>query len=115
MKYQLKCKNCDITNHRINETIKEFNSLSFSEYPTFTEKNYNVYIIKYGKLKKIYDSMLLSFEVQDTILLYNKNFTELFEQMNKIVNSKPKIENEEMLKQYVTLFICLDFGVKCFI
>lgn len=51
--------------------------------------------------------MLLSFEDQDTIAIYNRIFPQLIEQMNKTVNLNPKIENDAMLKQYILILFII--------
>ena len=84
----------------IKETIESFQSLNFENYPFFQNKQYNPYILKFTKMKKIYDNLLNGFRKEEIIEIYNKEFKELFEKMENVIHSKCKIENENELKQF---------------
>ena len=82
------------------ETINEFKQLDFTNYPFFTEKDYNSYIKKFSKLKKVYDSMIGCFENYDITEIYNKILNTFINNFYSLVSSKGRIEPDTMLRQF---------------
>lgn len=82
------------------ETINEFKQLDFANYPFFTEKEYNSYIKKFSKLKKVYDSMIGCFENYDITEIYNKILNTFINNFYSLVISKGRIEPDTMLRQF---------------
>ena len=84
----------------IDETINSIEEINFEKYPIFQSKQYNSYILKFTKMKKIYDNMLYGFLTEDIIQIYNEEFKKLFEKMENVISNKPHIENENEFKQF---------------
>lgn len=95
-------------------TINEFKALDFSNYPTFTEKDYNNYIKKFCRMKKLYDNMIGAFDKKDIIDVFNKIFKSFFDLMGSVVENKPKIEDDTQLKQFRAEMLYLKKVLKLF-
>lgn len=95
-------------------TINEFKTLDFTNYPTFTEKDFNNYIKKFCRMKKLYDIMVGAFDKKDIIDIFNKIFKSFFDLMESVVESKPKIEDDAQLKQFRAEMVYLKKVLKLF-
>ena len=89
-----------LLNRAIDETINLIDGINFEKYPICEAKKYNPYILKFSKMKTIYDNMKYGFNNDDIIKIYNEEFKLLFEKMEKVIHNKPRIENENELKQF---------------
>ena len=89
-----------LLNILIDETINLIEGINFEKYPICEAKKYNPYILKFSKMKTIYDNMKYGFNNDDIIKIYNEEFKLLFEKMEKVIHNKPRIENENELKQF---------------
>ena len=89
-----------LLNRAIDETINLIDGTNFEKYPICEAKKYNPYILKFSKMKTIYDNMKYGFNNDDIIKIYNEEFKLLFEKMEKVIHNKPRIENENELKQF---------------
>ena len=79
--------------------LNELNKLNFDNYPTFQEKNYNVYIKKFTLMKKVYDNIINGFSNEEVKNIFENNFNIVFDNMDKILNGK-RINDDNMLKQF---------------
>ena len=89
-----------LLNRAIDETINLIDGTNFEKYPICEAKKYNPYILKFTKMKTMYDNMKNGFNDDDIIKIYNEEFKILFEKMEKVIHNKPLIENENELKQF---------------
>ena len=89
-----------LLNRAIDETINLIDGINFEKYPICEAKKYNPYILKFTKMKTMYDNMKNGFNDDDIIKIYNEEFKILFEKMEKVIHNKPLIENENELKQF---------------
>ena len=99
---QIKCE--EILNKNLqnilNEMMNEFEKLDFKNYPNHKEKDYNLYIKKFNKIKNFYDLMLNCFEKKKIKEIFSKFFEKFFINFNYKCQMKGTIENEKMLKQF---------------
>jgi len=79
--------------------LNELKKLNFDDYPTFQEKNYNVYIKKFTLMKKVYDNIINGFSNEEVKNIFENNFNIVFDNMDKILNGK-RINDDNMLKQF---------------
>ena len=79
--------------------LNELNKLNFDNYPTFQEKNYNVYIKKFTLMKKVYDNIINGFSNEEVKNIFENNFNIVFDNMDKILNGK-RINDDNMVKQF---------------
>ena len=79
--------------------LNELNKLNFDDYPTFQEKNYNVYIKKFTLMKKVYDNIINGFSNEEVKNIFENNFNIVFDNMDKILNGK-RINDDNMVKQF---------------
>ena len=99
---QIKCE--EILNKNLqnilNEMMNEFEKLDFKNYPNHKEKDYNLYIKKFNKIKNFYDLMLNCLEKKKIKEIFSKFFEKFFINFNYKCQMKGTIENEKMLKQF---------------
>lgn len=88
-----------LLNELIYLMINDLNSLDFANYPFYPGKDYNSYVKKFVRMIKLYETMLYSFDNNDIIMIFDDQLKHCFEQMEKVVNSKCKIEADNSLKQ----------------
>ena len=79
--------------------LNELSKLNFDDYPTFQEKNYNVYIKKFTLMKKVYDNIINGFSNEEVKNIFENNFNIVFDNMDKILNGK-RINDDNMVKQF---------------
>ena len=79
--------------------LNELNKLNFDDYPTFQEKNYNIYIKKFTLMKKVYDNIINGFSNEEVKNIFENNFNIVFDNMDKILNGK-RINDDNMVKQF---------------
>ena len=89
-----------LLNELVLEMINLFNELDFENYPIFQGKNYNEYIIKFSKMKKIYDNMKYAFLKKDIVEIFIMEFNNIIDAMEQIVEQRPNIEDDNQLKQF---------------
>ena len=89
-----------LLNELVLEMINLFNELDFENYPIFQGKNYNEYIIKFSKMKKIYDNMKYAFLKNDIVEIFVMEFNNIIDAMEQIVEQRPNIEEDNQLKQF---------------
>ena len=89
-----------LLNELVSEMLNLFNELNFDNYPIFQGKNYNEYIFKFTKMKKIYDCMKYSFLKNDIVNIFIMEFNNIIETMEQIVQEKNNIEDDNQLKQF---------------
>ena len=99
---QIKCE--EILNKNLqnilNDIMNEFEKLDFKNYPNHKEKDYNLYIKKFNKIKNFYDLMLNCLEKKKIKEIFSKFFEKFFINFNYKCQMKGTIENEKMLKQF---------------
>ena len=61
-----------LLNILIDETINLIEGINFEKYPICEAKKYNPYILKFSKMKTIYDNMKYGFNNDDIIKIYNE-------------------------------------------
>ena len=84
-----------------NAFISEFNTLSFSNYKTFSSnKEYNTYTKKIATIKNLYDKIRNAFLTEDINKILTQTFTDLFNRFKKSVEDKGVIEDDAQLKQF---------------
>ena len=103
--YELKCNcidNIEEYLQKINDTIiKEFNNLSFSNYPYFKNNNeLNNYAKHFHKFKKIYDEIGNAFTSENIKTMFENRFEILFNEFNHISEEKGIIENVNGFNQF---------------
>ena len=95
-------------------TINQFKELDFANYPTFKEKEYNSYIKRFSRMKKLYDNMIGAFSNNDIIELFTTVFETCFNSMDEIVKEKCRIEDDLQLKQFRTEMVYMKKVLKMF-
>ena len=95
-------------------TINQFKELDFANYPTFKEKEYNSYIKRFSRMKKLYDNMVGAFSNNDIIELFTTVFETCFNSMDEIVKEKCRIEDDLQLKQFRTEMVYMKKVLKMF-
>ena len=99
---QIKCE--EILNKNLqnilNDIMNEFEKLDFKNYPNLKEKDYNLYIKKFNKIKNLYDNMLNCLENKKIKEIFKKFLEKFFINFNYKCQMKGIIENEKMLKQF---------------
>lgn len=96
------------------ETLKDFNEMDFTNYRTFTEKDYNPYVKKFSKLKKIYDNMINTFDNTDISDIYTQILTNFINDFYNAVAKKGRIEPDNMLRQFRNELIYMKKVIKLF-
>ena len=89
-----------LLNELVLEMINLFNELDFENYPIFQGKNYNEYIIKFSKMKKIYDNKKYTLLKNDIVEIFVMKFNYINDAMEQIVEQRPNIEDDNQLKQF---------------
>ena len=83
-----------------NKTYEDFNSLNFNKYPIVNGgKGYNNYVNNFTILKRIYDNMNNCFNKDQINKIFTDAFDNLFNKINKNIDNKGIIEQDEELKQ----------------
>ena len=94
----------DIIIHSItvlnNLILNNFNNLDFGNYPVLNNNDYNNYIKDFIKIKDIYEEIIDCIVQKDMNKIFNTSFDYLFEELNKSVDKKGKINNEEGKNQF---------------
>ena len=93
--------------------INNFNNLQFDNYPILND-DYNSYIKDFKKIKEVYDEISNCIIKNDMNKIFNTSFDYLFDELNKIVNNKGSINNDESLKQFKKEFNYLGEILKSF-
>ena len=93
--------------------INNFNNLQFDNYPILND-DYNNYIKDFKKIKEVYDEISNCIVKNDMNKIFNTSFDYLFDELNKIVNNKGSINNDESLKQFKKEFNYLGEILKSF-
>lgn len=96
------------------DTLKDFNELDFANYRIFTEKDYNTYVKKFSKLKKIYDNMINTFDNTDISDIYTQILTNFINDFYNVVAKKGRIEPDNMLRQFRNELIYMKKVIKLF-
>ena len=79
--------------------INNFNKLDFDKYPVLND-DYNNYVKDFKKIKDVYDEIKNCFVKNDIDKIFNTSFDYLFDELNKSINNKGNLNNEEGLNQF---------------
>ena len=94
--------------------LSDFEEIDFNKYPVLKAKEYNSYIKRFCKVKRIYDGMVNAFEDNDIMQIFTVVLGGFFDKFMQIVNKKGRIEKEEMLKQFRGEMVYLKRLIKMF-
>jgi hypothetical protein len=94
--------------------INTFNNLQFDKYPKLKDDDYNNYVKDFTKIKDVYNEISNCIDKEDMNKIFNTSFDYLFEEINKSINNKGTINNEESLKQFKKDFNHLSEILKSF-
>ncbi len=79
--------------------INNFNKLDFDKYPILNE-DYNNYVKDFKKIKDVYDEITNCISKKDMDKIFNTSFDYLFDELNKCINNKGNLNNEEAINQF---------------
>ena len=82
-----------------NLILNNFNSLDYDNYPILKD-DYNNYVKDFKKIKDIYNEIISCIDKKDIDKIFNISFDFLFTELNKSINNKGNINNEEALTQF---------------
>jgi hypothetical protein len=79
--------------------INNFNLLQFDNYPILTD-DFNNFVKEFKKIKDVYDEIINCVVKDDLNKIFGTSFDYLFDELNKSINSKGSISNENGVKQF---------------
>ena len=107
----------DIIIHSItvlnNLILNNFNNLDFGNYPVLND-DYNNYIKDFKKIKDIYEEIIDCIVKKDINKIFNTSFDYFFDELNKSIKNKGKINNEEGKNQIKKEFLYIIDILKSF-
>ncbi len=72
--------------------------IDFVNYPVY-ENDVTPFIKRFLAFKTIYSAMIYTIDNEDVITMLEDNLKIFFERFEKFINTTPKMENENSLKQ----------------
>ena len=93
--------------------INNFNSLQFDNYPILTD-DFNNFVKEFKKIKVVYDEIINCVVKDDLNKIFGTSFDYLFDELNKSINSKGSISNENGVKQFKKDFENIKETLKAF-
>ena len=79
--------------------INNFNNLDFDNYPILKD-DCNDFVKDFSKIKDIYNEIIDCFEEKDINRIFITSFDYLFDELNKCMNNKGNLNNEETINQF---------------
>jgi hypothetical protein len=80
--------------------INKFKNIQFDNYPTLKNDDYNNYIKDFTRIKEVYNEISNCIVKDDMNKIFNTSFDYLFDELNKSINNKGSLNNDESLKQF---------------
>ena len=93
--------------------INNFNLLQFDNYPILTD-DFNNFVKEFKKIKVVYDEIINCVVKDDLNKIFGTSFDYLFDELNKSINSKGSISNENGVKQFKKDFENIKETLKAF-
>ena len=94
--------------------INKFKNIQFDNYPTLKNDDYNNYIKDFTRIKEVYNEISNCIDKDDMNKIFNTSFDYLFDELNKNINNKGILNNDESIKQFKKDFNYLGEILKTF-
>ena len=94
--------------------INKFKNIQCDNYPTLKNDDYNNYIKDFTRIKEVYNEISNCIDKDDMNKIFNTSFDYLFDELNKNINNKGILNNDESIKQFKKDFNYLGEILKTF-